>query len=151
MTVYRITNTLYKDDISGIGAKTHGARWNRKGIAALYTSEHVSLCVLEMLVNITFEESQLKYHLLEIEIPDIFEPAVINLKKLKNNWEDDTEYTGFIGSEFLHNGQSLFLKVPSAVIKKEHNFIINPLHPDFKKVKIKNAFAFKFDRRLFTF
>jgi RES domain-containing protein len=151
MIVYRITNSLYKDDLSGSGAKSHGGRWNLPGIAALYTAEHISLCVLEMLVNISLPESQLKYYLLQIEIPEIFEPAAIVLKKLKKNWEDDEGYTRFMGTEFLKNKTSLLLKVPSAVISEEHNYLINPLHKDFKKVAIANSFPFKFDKRLFTF
>ena len=51
MIVYRITNSIYSNDFSGTGAKLAGARWNSKGIAMLYTTEHISLAVLEMLVN----------------------------------------------------------------------------------------------------
>jgi RES domain-containing protein len=151
MTVYRITNSNYKDDISGLGAKTYGGRWNVPGFAALYTSEHISLCVLEMLVNITLPESQIKYHVLQIQIPDVAEPAVITKKRLKANWEDDEGYTQFMGTEFLKNKQSLILKTPSAVISEEYNYIINPLHPEFKKVNIHNSYPFKFDKRLFIY
>lgn len=151
MTVYRITNSIYKDDISGTGAKTYGGRWNQPGFAGLYTSGHISLCVLEMLVNITLPESQLRYHLLQVDIPDAAEPVAVSLKKLKKDWETDADYTRFIGTEFLKNKQSLVLKVPSAVIPEEYNYLVNPLHPDFKKVTIAKSFPFKFDKRLFTF
>ena len=151
MTVYRITNSNYKDDISGIGAKINGGRWNLPGLPALYTSEHISLCVLEMLVNITLPESQLNYYLLQIQIPDSNKTALISNKKLKINWEDDEDYTRFMGTEFLKNKQSLLLKVPSAVINEENNYLVNPFHTDFKKVHIIRSHAFKFDNRLFTY
>ena len=151
MTVYRITNSNYKDDISGIGAKINGGRWNLPGLPALYTSEHISLCVLEMLVNITLPESQLNYYLLQIQIPDSNKTALISNKKLKINWEDDEDYTRFMGTEFLKNKQSLLLKVPSAVINEENNYLVNPFHTDFKKVRIIRSHAFKFDNRLFTY
>ena len=151
MIVYRITNSNYKDDISGIGAKINGGRWNLPGLPALYTSEHISLCVLEMLVNITLPESQLNYYLLQIQIPDSNKTALISNKKLKINWEDDEDYTRFMGTEFLKNKQSLLLKVPSAVINEENNYLVNPFHTDFKKVRIIRSHAFKFDNRLFTY
>jgi len=151
MTVFRITNSLYKDDLSGYGAKVNGGRWNIPGYAALYTSEHISLCVLEMLVNITFAESRLNYHLLQITIPDSFEPALVSKKKLKQNWEDDETYTRFMGTEFLKNKQSLLLKIPSAVISEENNYLLNPLHSDYKKLSISKSIPFKFDNRLFNY
>lgn len=151
MILYRITNSLYKDDISGTGAKLNGARWNKTGYPLLYTSEHISLCVLEMLVNITLEESQLKYYLLHIDLPGDVPVTTISGKKLKKNWQDDTGYTQFMGTGFVQNNDSLILKVPSAVITEEHNFLINPLHKNFAKVKIAKAVPFKFDKRLFEF
>jgi RES domain-containing protein len=151
MIVYRITNTAYKDDLSGTGAKTYGGRWNHPGVAGLYTASHISLSVLEMLVNITLPESQLKYHVLHINIPANIDTAVITAKKLKKNWEDDEDYTRFMGTAFLKDKQSLLLQVPSAVIAEENNYIINPLHSDFKKISIVKSYAFKFDKRLFTF
>lgn len=151
MTIYRITNSIFKDDISGQGAKMFGGRWNIPGHPALYSSEHVSLCVLEMLVNISLPESQVNYHLLQLNIPDGVEPVMIAQKKLKTNWQDDEHYTRFIGTEFLKNEQSLLLKIPSAVISEEYNYLLNPLHKEFKKVTISNSYPFKFDKRLLTY
>ena len=151
MTVFRITNSLYKDDLSGQGAKVNGGRWNIQGYPALYTSEHISLCVLEMLVNITFPESRINYHLLQITVSDSFEPALISKKKLKPNWEEDENYTRFMGTEFLKNKQSLLLKIPSAVISEENNYLLNPLHSDYKKLSISKSIPFKFDNRLFNY
>ena len=56
MIVYRITNSLYSNDITGTGAKLMGGRWNSKGVPLLYVSEHISLAVLEMLVNTKFKD-----------------------------------------------------------------------------------------------
>lgn len=151
MIIYRITNSHFKDDISGNGAKLYGGRWNLPGLPAVYTSEHISLCVLELLVNISLPESQLNYHLIQLQIPDSAEIALVTPKKLKVNWQNDEAYTRFMGSEFLKNKQSLVLKVPSAVISEENNYLINPLHTQFNKVHIIKSFPFKFDKRLFTY
>ncbi len=150
MIVYRIANTAYSNDISGTGAKLLGGRWNSKGLPILYTSEHISLALLEMLVNTQFKDYAIPLDLLSIQFPDSIEFAEVTIKKLKKDWVKDFEYTRFIGDEFLKDKQRLLMKIPSAVIGEEHNFLLNPLHPDFKKVKIVDTRSFRTDERLFS-
>lgn len=151
MIVYRITNSLFKDDISGNGAKIKGARWNLRGSSMLYTAENISLCILELLVHIGLQDIQNFYHLLAIAIPDVASITEISIAKLKPNWLEDEDYTAFMGTEFLKDNTILVLKVPSAIIGEEHNLLINPYHADFKKIKIKKSKEFIFDQRLYTF
>ena len=87
MIVYRISNPAYSDDISGTGAKLNGARWNSKGIPMLYTSAHISLAVLEMLVNTQFKDYAIELDLIYIRIPDDFIPTEIKLAKIKTGWK----------------------------------------------------------------
>jgi RES domain-containing protein len=150
MIVHRICNSLYSDDLSGNGAKLFGGRWNSKGIPMLYVSEHISLAVLEMLVNNQFKDFSIELSLLRINIPDSIEIKEIKLSKLKPKWNEDFSYSKFMGNEFIKSMNNLILKVPSAVIGEEHNFLINPLHPDFKKIKIAEVKQFSTDERLFT-
>lgn len=149
MMVYRISNAAFSDDISGTGAKLYGARWNSKGIPALYTSQFISLAVLEMLVNTNFKDYAIALDLMYISFPDNQSIATIDSKNLKNNWKDDFEYTRYIGDEFFKQKKSLILKIPSAVIHEEHNYLVNPLHDDFKKVKLVKTKSFWPDERLF--
>ena len=151
MIVYRITNSQFKDDISGNGAKIKGARWNLQGSSMLYTAENISLCILELLVHIGLQDIQNFYHLLAISIPDGVSVSEISIRKLKTNWLEDEDYTAFMGTEFLKNNENLVLKVPSAIIEEEHNLLINPYHTDFKKIRIKKSKEFIFDQRLYTF
>jgi len=127
-----------------------GGRWNSKGIPLLYTSEHISLAVLEMLVNTQFKDYSISLDLLMIQIPVTASLSEINIKKIKKDWIEDFGYTAFMGDEFIKDKQSLLLKVPSAVITEEHNYLINPLHADFKKIKILETRSFKTDERLFS-
>jgi len=150
MIVYRITNSAYKNDLSGNGAKLYGARWNSKGTQMLYTAEHISLSVLEMLVNTNFKDYSTELDLLYIQLPADPVMSEIKLTRLKENWKEDVSYTKFIGDEFIKQNQSLLLKVPSAVIHEEYNFLVNPLHPDFKKVKLTKTKSFWPDKRLFS-
>ena len=150
MIVYRISNPLYSNDISGTGAKLHGARWNSVGITMLYTAENISLAVLEMLVNTHFNDYSIALDLVHIQFPDSIATTEIKLAKLKENWQQDVAYTRFIGDEFIKQNNTPLLKVPSAIIKEEHNFLANPLHIDFKKIKIQKSLSFWPDKRLFS-
>lgn len=149
MIVYRISKSEFKDDISGNGAKVNGSRWNSKGVSMLYTAEHISLAALEMLVHLNFDEVPFTFHLLSVFIPDNLSVTEIRLAKLKSSWEDDEDYTIYMGNQFIHLQEAACLKVPSAVVSQEHNYLFNPLHPDFKKIHIQSAKPFNFDKRLF--
>ena len=149
MTVFRISNTAYKDDISGTGAGIMGARWNSIGIPVLYTAQHISLAVLEMLVNTNFKDYSIALELMYIKLPDQYPIFSINPGSLKHNWSEDPDYTRFIGDEFFTQNESMILQVPSAVIGEEFNFLANPLHRDFKKIKVIKTISFWPDERLF--
>ena len=150
MIVYRITNSIYSNDITGTGARLTGSRWNSKGIPMLYTTEHISLAVLEMLVHTNFKDYSIGLDLLTLQIQASAAVSEISVKKLKPGWVKDFGYTRFIGDEFIKNKQNLLLKVPSAVIAEEFNCLVNPLHADFKKIKIIQTRSFKTDERLFS-
>ena len=150
MILHRICNSNFKDDISGNGARLFGSRWNSKGIPMLYTTEHISLAALEMLVHINYTEVPVSFHVLSVFIPDNTTIAALQYTKLKLTWRNDTGYSTFIGDEFIKSKESLCLKVPSAVVQEESNFLINPLHIDFKKARITAARQFQFDNRLFN-
>ena len=150
MIVYRICNPLFSEDLSGNGAKIFGGRWNSKGVAMLYAAEHISLSVLEMLVHNQFTDFAIDLTLLHIAFADNINVKEVKNTKLKTDWVNDVEYTQFMGDQFVKAGTHAILKVPSAVIKEEHNFIINPLHADFKKIKIAQTVTFSTDKRLFS-
>lgn len=148
MTIYRLATAQYADDISGTGAKLMGGRWNERGIPVLYTAENISLAVLEIVVNADRHFIPPTYQLIKLSVPDTVEFSFISKDKLKQHWKDDFEYTQWMGSEFLKQKKHLALKIPSAVVDEEHNYLFNPQHSDFKKLKITSISSFKFDNRL---
>ncbi len=149
MIVYRFTHSRYKADISGTGAKLNGGRWNEPGIAALYSSSSISLSLLEVLVNANTLEEVNSLALMKLDIPKSLDSSIQKLTSLKKNWYKDFEYTRWIGSEFLKSGDNLLLECPSAVITEEMNYLVNPGHKDFKKLKVISTDDYKFDNRLF--
>lgn len=146
MMVYRIAASLHSNDLTGTGAKMYGGRWNSVGIPMLYCSEHRSLSLLELLVHTSGRYFSEPLDLITIKIPDNIAPAPLG--PLKLNWEKDPGYTQFIGDAFFRSNQNLLLRVPSAVVQQEFNYIINPKHSDFKKIKIADKSKFVPDERL---
>ena len=149
MIIYRLTQGGFVNDLSGKGSKLYGGRWNSAGLSAIYTTENISLAVLEILVHLKQFNTPPNYYLLSIQIPDSIKPIVINKGKLKDSWKDDISYTQFIGNEFLKSTNDLLLKVPSAIIDQGNNYIINPKHPAISKVRITTTHIFEFDKRLY--
>jgi RES domain-containing protein len=148
-SVYRISNLPYKDDLSGTGAKLYGSRWNSIGTPMLYLAGSISLAWLEMLVHLQYQDKSTDFALLYVNLPPDAAIQELQAAKLKQHWQQDIGYTRFIGDEFIRSKQKLALKVPSAVVEEEANYLVNPLHPAFKKVGIVKSKIFQFDHRLF--
>jgi RES domain-containing protein len=148
MIIYRLANSLYKDDFYGEGARMFGGRWNSKGNPMLYATEHISLAVLEVLVNKrTSELYQCSFNLIKMEVSPN-DVRTISKDALKESWENDMEYSRFIGDQFLKDPEIWILKVPSTVIDEEHNFLINPFHKEFRKLEIVDNRVYNFNYRL---
>ena len=149
MIVYRFAHRNYAHDISGTGARLKSGRWNYIGLPVVYSSESVSLSLLEVLANAnTLQELQM-LQLSEIEIPDNIPLHEIRLSQLKKQWWSDFEYSQLLGSKILKEKKALIVKCPSAIVERENNYLLNPLHVLFKKIKIKVVSDFRFDERLF--
>ncbi|MDB5232092.1 MAG: hypothetical protein JWN76_2897 [Chitinophagaceae bacterium] len=148
ISLFRFSPAAFNEDISGDGARKFGGRWNSKGYPVVYTSTTISLALVELLIHAISADHIKSNHLLHIHLPEITAQE-IKLSSLKKNWVQDFEYTQFIGDGFLREKSSLLLKIPSAVIPSENNLLINPLHPDFKKIKQVSSESFVFDTRLF--
>ncbi len=147
MIAYRLATVQYADDLSGEGASIYGGRWNPAGIKAVYTSQSISLSILEILAKTRAKTTPVDYQLIILEFPENLMTA-IRISQLKEGWKSHVEYTQWIGEEFLKDNKSLVMQVPSAIVERENNFILNPLHKDFSKVKIKETEALNLDKRL---
>lgn len=151
MMVYRLSKLSFINDLSGYGAEKTGGRWNSKGIPILYTAASRALAVVEIAVHVPFGIVPVNYYLASIEIPDQADILKIKTTDLPLNWTRNPfiKATQSIGDDFIRSNKHLILQVPSATVIGDHNYLINPRHPDFNKVKIKKTAAFEFDTRLF--
>ncbi|MBP8994051.1 MAG: RES family NAD+ phosphorylase [Bacteroidales bacterium] len=150
MIVFRLSKSLYSNDLSGKGAEKAGARWNSKGIAMIYTSDSRALCTAEIAVHTPLGNVPEDYSIITIEIP---EDSIreVKIEELPSDWKTfpHPDSTQRIGNKFIIDNIFLVLKVPSAVVQEEYNYLVNPNHRDFHKVKIIAVEPFTFDERLF--
>lgn len=151
MRVYRIVqNKSRSTDLSGTGAHRAGGRWNSKGTYMLYTSENRSLAYLETLVH--FDQSIFPPHLfiVEIEINDAAPIVTLPDAEYPANWQEvGTVETQQLGDLKMNEKNFLGIKVRSAVIAMEYNFLLNPLYPDYVNlVKVLSATEIPTDARL---
>jgi RES domain-containing protein len=146
MIVFRIAARPYAGDLSGRGSSMYGGRWNPKGIPMLYTSATLSLAAMELAVNLPPGRIPNHYYAVEIRLP---KQCITVASELPDQWNGYpyVPATQQIGRQFIKS-DDLVLKVPSAVINTEYNYLINPNHPEMAKVIIKNQRPFLFDSRL---
>lgn len=147
---WRIVKTKYAaDPFSGQSAGDYGGRWNSVGTRVVYTASSASLALLEVLVHLGSSRTLPSYSLIKA----VFEEDIVlylDYSSLPDNWRDSPPPYEIqaIGDEWVANGHSAVLTVPSVVIPQEINYLINPLHPDFSKITIYDPIDFPIDDRL---
>lgn len=132
-------------DLSGEGGTLVAGRWHFGGTPVVYCTDHPSTALLEILVHATRFTVPDNYQLLEIEVPDDIEPVVPNVA---DGWEINVDATRHIGAGFLRDGISALMRVPSVVMPKAHNYLLNPAHADASRVRIVETYRYPFDSRL---
>ena len=141
MQVMRVTKRTHVD-LSGEGAKLYGARWNSPGRAVVYTSSCGALAALEYRVHMsTFPKNLL---LIRIEIPDTL--AVEEIPSVPANPKTFLQ----IGDEWLEHSGTPLLRVPSVLVPRQWNLLINPAHPLSAAIRIVEQMPFAFDSRLLS-
>lgn len=150
MDLFRISRKKYINDLSGEGARKFGGRWNFKGSAVLYTSQSESLAALETLVHAPVSAIPDDLNLLILSVPESLRTGVIKSEELPADWRNYPAPTRLAetGTKWLESKSDLLLRVPSVLVQTEWNFLLNPNHPDMKKIKTKEIRPFGFDMRL---
>ena len=136
---------------TGEGARRYGGRWNSVGVPLVYASEHQSLAALEVRVHIDRTRLHLRFQAFAFEF-DARLMEVFRIAALPEDWmrEPPPPALQLLGDNWVKSGASAILAVPSVIIPKEFNYLLNPAHPDFKKIVISQPEPFSFDPRLLT-
>lgn len=150
MDVYRLANARRASDLSGEGARRAGGRWNRAGTAVLYTASSRALATLEVLVHIPLAFIPDGYRMLTLHLPDD-SLQTLPVDVLPDGWNSLTPPVAVkqLIEEWMNDSRSLVLKVPSAIVEADFNFIINPMHTRITEVQITDNQPYEFDTRLF--
>lgn len=151
MKVFRLSRKKYGMALSGKGAAKSGNRWNSKGTEMIYTADSRALAMAEVAVHLSLANLPADFMMMEIEIPDNIAIKVLEPAEIPVNWNSHppNRSTQKIGDAFIDSGGFCVLKVPSAVVKGDFNYLHNPFHKYFEKIRIVEASDFPFDLRLF--
>jgi RES domain-containing protein len=151
MRFWRIVRRRFAPEAAtGEGARLFGGRWNSRGMRLVYASTSLALAAVETFVHI--EPNLMPDDLVSIEgeIPEAIKAGKIEIKSLPSNWHDTgSDSLHRFGDDWIRNAQTAALLVPSAAIRGEWNVLLNPAHPEFRKIKLRRPQAFEFDARMF--
>ncbi len=149
MEVFRISKEAYSGELSSSGT---AGRWNLRRQQVIYAGSSRSLASLELVVHKGVVVPTERYRVMVISIADDdYLVKQLQIKDLPRNWRTFAAYPMLqkIGSDWIRSKDSLILKVPSAVIPYEYNFIINTEHPEFSsKVHLVRIEEYFWDSRL---
>jgi RES domain-containing protein len=129
----------------------YGGRWNSKGAPVAYASDTLALSALEYLVH-----------------ADVRRLATAKLVACAASWQDDVRSEdadaariseawretpapsalAMFGDAWVREARTAILRVPSAIVPREHNVLINPRHPDADRLMFAVPEPFAFDARL---
>lgn len=139
MDVWRLCRRRYAD-LSGEGARLAGGRWNPMGLAVVYFAEHPALAAMEVRVHLDLPFALLPadYVLMRVRLPD---RTIAHLDEMPPD-------TVAAGTEWLVEGRSAGLRVPSVLVPHAWNILLNPVHRDAARAKIVAVEPFGFDPRL---
>jgi len=150
MLVYRIALAKYSGKLVASG---NAARWNSNDAEVIYTASSRSLACLENVVHRSQDDLlMLQFIVLTIDCPEDIKIKTVSLDSLPARW---TEYshlhiTQKIGDAWIKDGKTGILQVPSAIVNEEVNYLLNPNHEDFKRIKLTKTQPFSFDGRIKT-
>jgi RES domain-containing protein len=147
--VWRLCRRRYAA-FDGEGARIAGGRWNRRGTAVVYSSATLSLAALEYFVNV--DASVVPHDLISIfaDIPEDMPTANVEIRDLPDDWRryPAPESLMDVGTAWVTRGREAVLSVPSAVVPSERNYLINPAHSAFGRIRIGSSQPFSLDPRL---
>jgi RES domain-containing protein len=127
--------TRVANAFTGEGPRLLGGRWNSPGVRIVYASENVALATLEVLVHLRRMASLPEFVVISCEFDEKLVDAV---KHVPPSWRDYPPPLQLqaIGDEWIRRARSAVLRVPSVIVPAENNYLLNPAHPKFRRIRI---------------
>ena len=150
MRIYRLILTRHvATAFSGEGARRVGGRWTPAGRPVVHTSASVALCVLETLVHAA-PNSLPSHRVIAVDVPDAVPIDTVDAAGLPPDWRRTPPPAALrsVGLTWLDAGRAGILRVPSAIVPVEFNYLLDPGHRDFARLRIHEPDPFEIDKRL---
>ena len=152
--VWRLTPSAFARILDGEGASLTGGRWNSRGVPMLYTSSHLSLCVLEVFVHLplVLRLNIPDFEAVRLAIPDDAGTTRISAGKLETMLaaSDPSAACRAAGDSWIASGRDLVFTAPSVLVPEELDLMLNPAHPRMRDVTIVSTRVFRFDTRMWA-
>jgi RES domain-containing protein len=150
--IHRLTRRKFsgKNPFDGEGSFLFGCRWSSIGTRVCYAATHRSLAILEYRVHIDLALLPDDLVIATLEVPD--EIAIAPTPTLPENWKEYPAPASLrrIGDRFIAEAQAALMLVPSVLVPQENNVMLNPVHPDARKmIRQRRLVPFLYDPRLF--
>ena len=145
LDLWRISNHATLD---GEGGRRYAARWHHAGLPIVYLAASPAGALIEVLVHLELSESQLPptYTLLHVRVPA--DVPVSTLRVPGDAWQTDLALTRRLGTAWLRGRRFALVRVPSTIVPSTSNYLLNPLHPLARRVKLLGTEQAVFDPRL---
>ena len=149
MLVWRVCQKKYSA-FNGEGSRRASGRWHRQGTSIIYTSDTLALAALEYFVRLNPGDSDVSLVTVSASIPDTIRVRRVRVKDLPKDWYayPAPEILQEIGVKWAEPAETALLAVPSAIIPQQTNYLINPNHRDFKRIRLNTPEDFNFDPRV---
>lgn len=152
ISFYRVLRKDYAHaPFDGEGAYRYGGRWSSPGTRLSYASEHQSLAMLEYFVHLDQDDPPSDLVLAVAEVPEDLIAERVAVSDLPADWREypaPAELAGR-GDEFVRKEERCVLLVPSVLAPGESNCLINPAHPGFRQILIRDVETLSYDPRMF--
>lgn len=146
---WRIVNARYTNDaFAGEGARRHRGRWNSRGVPLVYLAAYRSLALLELLANARLAAGNEEYAFIPASWHESLSERLTE-DELPREWRalPPRDETREIGDRWIREARSAVLAVPNVIIPAETNYLLNPVHRDFRRIRIGKPQPFVFDPR----
>lgn len=150
--IYRLTKARYQNAaFSGEGSARGDGRFHRRGARVVYAADVPAGALLEIIAH-TEAHSRLRhdYVLFEVRFDPDEHLLAVPPEALPSGWRvvPWPAETQEIGIFWYERQTSVVLEVPSALVPRQHNYLINVTHPQFEELQIRGPEPFEIDARL---
>jgi RES domain-containing protein len=133
-----------------MGAALIGGRWNSPGKPVIYGSLSYACAMLEILAHANIGRVPETHQYVIAEDPEGVSVEALEEDALPQGWDSENSASArAVGDQWLLEARSAVLIIPSVIAKLDRNAIVNPLHPDAKKLIVSEPKKVIWDKRLF--